>query len=110
MGNSWSKSQSYILSEIRGSKARPFQEQRLSKPFVTISRLNEKKARLFLFKEQKARQGFIKKYFYEDIDNPYLYDFIINTDRVPTEEAAKMIGKFVLEGGCRSVNKDEEEV
>lgn len=34
---------------------------------------------------------FVKTYFYEDIDNPDLYDLIINTEKLPLDKAADLI-------------------
>jgi cytidylate kinase len=46
--------------------------------------------------EDRGRTRYLKTYFDRDIDDPLLYDLVINTDRVPLEAAAKMIGEAML--------------
>jgi len=41
--------------------------------------------------EDLGRKRYVKKYYAVDIDDPLLYHLVINTDRVPYEEAARMI-------------------
>jgi hypothetical protein len=40
----------------------------------------------------------LKKHFGQDLDDPLLYHMIINTDRIPYERAAQIIGEAVLAG------------
>ncbi len=53
--------------------------------------------------EDKARARYIKSHFDEDIDNPLLYDLILNTDRVDNATAARLIGERVI--AARAVPK-----
>ena len=50
----------------------------------------------FIDREDKGRKQFLKEHFKEDAENPLLYDLGINTDRIPYEEAARLIGDEVI--------------
>ena len=41
--------------------------------------------------EELGRARYVKKYYSADIEDPLLYDLVINTDRVPYEEAGTLI-------------------
>ena len=41
--------------------------------------------------EELGRARYVKKYYSADIEDPLLYDLVINTDRVPYEEAGGLI-------------------
>jgi hypothetical protein len=45
--------------------------------------------------EDVGRKRYVKKYYGQDIDDPLLYDMVINTDRVPYEEASRIIAEAV---------------
>ncbi len=45
--------------------------------------------------EDLARKRYLKKYYERDIDDPLLYDLVINTDRLPHAEAARLIAEAV---------------
>lgn len=47
--------------------------------------------------EDRGRKRYLRKYFDADPDDPLLYHLIINTDDVPYEEAARIIGDAVLQ-------------
>lgn len=53
--------------------------------------------------EDKARARYIKSHFDENIDNPLLYDLILNTDRIDDGTAARIIGERVI--AARAVPK-----
>jgi cytidylate kinase len=57
-----------------------------------------KQAREFVEREDLGRKRYLKKYFSMDIDDPLLYHLVINTDIVPYEDAARLIGEAVLAG------------
>jgi cytidylate kinase len=38
----------------------------------------------------------LKEHYEKDIDDPLLYDLVLNTDRMPYEEAARLIGDAVI--------------
>lgn len=50
----------------------------------------------FMKSEDDGRQKYFKAYFGKDIDDPLLYDLVINTDYLSYEEAAHIIGRAVL--------------
>lgn len=51
----------------------------------------------FVRKEDVGRKLYLKDYFNKDIDDPLLYDLMINTDNVSYQEAANMIGHAIVE-------------
>lgn len=55
-----------------------------------------KEAAAFIEKEDKGRKRYIKKYFGRDIDDPLLYDVVINTDNISYDEAAILIRDVVM--------------
>ncbi len=57
--------------------------------------LGHKAALDLAHREDLGRQRYLKKYFNKDIDDPLLYHLVINTDRVPYDEAARMIAQAV---------------
>ena len=57
---------------------------------------NVKQAREFVEREDLGRRRYLKKYFSMDIDDPLLYHLVINTDIMPYEDAARLIGVAVL--------------
>jgi cytidylate kinase len=50
----------------------------------------------FINREDKGRKRFLKEHFEEDPENPLLYHIGINTDRIPYDEAAQLIGAEVI--------------
>ena len=63
-------------------------------------RLERKAALQFIQREDSGRRRYLRKYFKKNIDDPLLYHCIINTDLVPYEQAARMIGDAVLNRGA----------
>ena len=59
-------------------------------------KFTDKEAELFIKNEDNGRAKYLKNYFNEDIDNPLLYDLIINTDTVSYDQAASLIGNLVI--------------
>lgn len=55
-----------------------------------------KQAAEFLKKEDEDRKSYLKSYFGKNIDDPLLYDLVINMDVIPYDEAAHIIGRAVL--------------
>jgi hypothetical protein len=49
-----------------------------------------------LRREDLGRRRYISKYFQKDVDDPLLYHLVINTDFVPLDQAARLIGEAVL--------------
>lgn len=58
--------------------------------------LPRKEAIAFMKKGDAARRAFVKKFFDADPSDPLHYHLVVNTDRVPTGEAARLIGELVL--------------
>jgi cytidylate kinase len=57
----------------------------------------EREAAANLVQERDAaRARYLKKYFGQQIEDPLLYDLIINTDRITYDVAARMIGDAVM--------------
>jgi cytidylate kinase len=57
---------------------------------------DRKAAKAFIHREDRGRKRFLKEHFAEDPENPLLYDLGINTDRIPYDEAARLIGDEVI--------------
>lgn len=57
---------------------------------------DEKTAGKELREKDKARKEFMKQNFGRDIDDPLLYDLVINTDIIGYEEAARIIADSLL--------------
>ena len=53
-------------------------------------------ARKFCLEEEQARARYVKTYYHADIDDPLLYDLVINTSSVGYEETARLVGEAVL--------------
>jgi cytidylate kinase len=50
----------------------------------------------FVRKSDQGRKRYVQTYFNQHIDNPLLYHMILNTDLVPFDAAARIIGDAVL--------------
>ncbi len=50
----------------------------------------------FINRKDKGRRRYLKEYYHEDIEDPLLYHLIINTDRIRSEDAARLIGDEVI--------------
>lgn len=50
----------------------------------------------FIHREDKGQKRFLKEHFEADPENPLLYHLGINTDRIPYDEAARLIGDEVI--------------
>ncbi len=59
-------------------------------------KFDDKKAREFIKEEDRGRAQYLKKYFDRNIDDPLLYDLVINTDRISYDDAAMMIKDVVM--------------
>jgi cytidylate kinase len=49
----------------------------------------------YVRQKDRGRKRYVKKYYGKDIDDPLLYDVVINTDEVAYAEAARMIADAV---------------
>ncbi len=61
-----------------------------------IYNLDHKAAMNFIKKEDEGNRRYVKDNFDKDIDDPLLYNIIINTDMFSFEEAAGLIGDEVI--------------
>ncbi len=59
-------------------------------------KLGAKAAAADVAKEDAARRRYVRRFFRQSIDDPLLYHLVINTDRMPEEETAELIGRAVL--------------
>jgi len=55
-----------------------------------------KEAQEFIRIEDTRRRNYVKKYFKKDIDDPLLYDLVINVDSLTRPEVIRIIGQLVL--------------
>ncbi len=61
--------------------------------------LKPKEALEFLRATDRGRARYLRKYFRENIDDPLLYDLMINTDRFSFDQVARLIGEAMLARG-----------
>jgi len=59
-------------------------------------RMDEKKALAFIHTEDQNRKDYVKKYFGRDIEDPLLYDLVINTGKLKPHEIIHAIEDLVL--------------
>jgi hypothetical protein len=58
--------------------------------------LDRKQALEFIEKEDRGRARYLREHFKAEIDDPLLYDLILNTDRISCELAAELIAEALL--------------
>jgi len=58
---------------------------------VKYDDLTEEQARQVIREQDEARRSYMKKYFDRDLDDPLLYDMVINSDHLRPAEAARLI-------------------
>ncbi len=63
---------------------------------IKFSKLDETEAEKLIATEEKGRKKYFKGYFGKDIDDPLLYDLILNTDNLSYDEAGKMVAYSAL--------------
>jgi hypothetical protein len=61
-----------------------------------VYHLDPKAALEFVKTEDKGRRRYLKEHYQRDIDDPLLYDLVINTSRINYEDAARMVGDAVI--------------
>jgi len=59
------------------------------------TQLDHKAALALAHREDLGRRRYLRKYFDCDIDDPLLYNLVINTDIVPYSKAANLIAQAV---------------
>lgn len=58
--------------------------------------MDPKAALEFIRQEDRGRKRYLMSHFQKDLDDPLLYHLVINTDLIPAEEAARLIGGTVI--------------
>lgn len=58
--------------------------------------MTRKKAQEFISTEDRHRRNYVKKYFNKDIEDPLLYDMVINVGSLDRSETIQVIGDLVL--------------
>ena len=58
--------------------------------------ISEREAQALVNKEDGGRRRYIKTHFNDEIDNPLLYDLIINNDRLTDKTVVRMISDLAL--------------
>jgi cytidylate kinase len=58
--------------------------------------LSKNEAADFIKQEDLARKNYLKKYFKKEVEDPLLYNLVLNTSSLSFKEAALIIGKVVL--------------
>jgi hypothetical protein len=61
-----------------------------------LEQLSQKEARARIEQQDRGRRRYLKKYFGKDIDDPLLYNVVLNTDRTSYDQAAELIASAVL--------------
>ena len=72
-----------------------------------IRNVDKKTALDLIQREDQGRERYLKKYFNQDVDDPLLYDLVLNTDLVSYQDSARLIGDAALlrlEHNLRSVS------
>ena len=59
-------------------------------------KISKKEAKDFVIKKDRNRSDYVKKYFGENIADPFLYDLVLNIDNLTPQEAVRIIGSLVL--------------
>ena len=57
-----------------------------------IRGMDRKQALAVIRREDRGRQRYLKRYFGKDLEDPLSYHLTVNTDTLPYEEAARLIG------------------
>ncbi len=59
-------------------------------------KLDDKDAEQFIENEDQGRARYLKAYCGQDINDPFLYDFVINTDTITADDIALMISELLM--------------
>ena len=74
-----------------------------------IRNVDKKAALEIIQREDRGRERYLKKYFNQDVENPLIYDLLINTDLVTYDESARMIAEAALRRAETLVPKRQAE-
>jgi len=58
--------------------------------------MTQREAKEFIITQDNKRKNYVKKYFNKDINDPLLYDMVINVESLLRQETIKIIGDLVL--------------
>ncbi len=58
--------------------------------------MSRKDAVDYIKKEDENRKEYISAYFHKDVEDPLLYDFVLNTSSISHEEASEIICNVVM--------------
>lgn len=61
-----------------------------------FEKVSEKKALQLIKESDRGRERYLKKYFKKDVNDPLLYDLVLNTDRISDETATRLIADAAL--------------
>ena len=70
---------------------------------IRIARIEKEKsvsmdvASALIDRSDRSRTDYLKRYYQAQVDDPQLYDLVINTGRLPVDNAAALISHLVLE-------------
>lgn len=71
-------------------------EARRSQHCIEYYGLDASQALAYVKNEDRKRRRYLKQYFDRDIEDPLQYHMILNTDLIPYDDAARIIGNEVL--------------
>jgi len=71
-------------------------ESKISRVAVNY-KMTKKEAAKYIHEEDSRRRDYVKKLFNKDVDNPLMYNLIINTSITTFDKAAEIIANSVLE-------------
>jgi cytidylate kinase len=64
-----------------------------------LKHLSKDDALALIYREDRGRERYLRRYFKTDIDDPLLYHLTINTDFIPYDEAARIIADAMFKRG-----------
>ena len=86
----------FLLPKDRGLSVRiiaseAYRTQRIAQR----ENLSQKQAKLTMHNVDKGRSAFVRQFFHHDIDDPHLYDLVLNVERLgPTKTAECIVAAF----------------
>jgi len=70
---------------------------RRAKRIMALHKIDHRAAVAFTKKSDSGRKRYVRRYYQQDIDDPLLYDLVINSDSVGENLAAELVGRAVLQ-------------
>ena len=86
----------FLLPKDRGLSVRIIaSEAYRTQRIVQRENLTQKQAKLKMHNVDKGRSAFVRRFFHHDIDDPHLYDLVLNVERLgPTKTAECIVAAF----------------